>query len=149
MGFIIGRRERCNVGGCLNLFDISLGKKHFGFIRYPQSNPCDPIYPTEPHETPHMKYKRLKKAILPPHKEKWNVAERALDVMYWKAEQLPDVCRRYGNLYSGCVDYEGLRKSLEQFGLNLNDKDYARLLRFADKEGRGVCKGLRGAIEAQ
>lgn len=107
--------------------------------------------------------------------------------MYWKAEQLPDVCRRYGNLYSvshlhfnfetilnarmfcfslcfkysktlpagfhywpqvritpawwqGCVDYEGLRKSLEQFGLNLNDKDYARLLRFADKEGRGVVK---------
>ncbi|KAL2609255.1 hypothetical protein R1flu_027828 [Riccia fluitans] len=131
-------RTRCNVGGCLNLADISLGKKHFGFMRYPETNPVEPFYANEAHETPAMKYKRLKKAILPAHKEKWNVCERALDVMYWKSEQLPDVCRRYGDLYSGCVDYAGLRKSLEQFGLSFNDKDYARLLRFADKEGRGV-----------
>ncbi|KAL3690464.1 hypothetical protein R1sor_016773 [Riccia sorocarpa] len=131
-------RRRCNVGGCLNLSDISLGKAQFGFIRYPQTNPVEPFYANEPHETPTTKYKRLKKAILPAHKEKSNVCERVLDVMYWKSEQLPDVCRRYGDLYSGCVDYAGLRKSLEQFGLRFNDKDFAKLLRFADKEGTGV-----------
>ncbi|CAM6125850.1 unnamed protein product [Calypogeia fissa] len=136
-------RVRCIYGGSLDSWDCNIGKKTFGFIRYPQSNPIEPIYATEVHETPQMKYKRLKKRVLPPHKPKWNIAERVLDSMYFRAELLPDACRRHGGEtvpFTGDVNYEGLRKTLETFGLKFTDVEYKRLLQVVDKEGRGKVR---------
>lgn len=40
----------------------------------------------------------------------------------------------------GDVNYEGLRKVLETFGLKFTDVEYSRLLRVVDKEGRGKVR---------
>ena len=41
-------------GQGLELHDINIGKKQFGFRRARESDPLEPLYPTEPVESPEM-----------------------------------------------------------------------------------------------
>ncbi len=47
----ISRRKRSYWGHNNDLWDIDIGKKQFGFVRARESNPLEPLYPTEPVET--------------------------------------------------------------------------------------------------
>lgn len=41
-------------GQGLELHDINIGKKQFGFRRARETDPLEPLYPTEPIETPEI-----------------------------------------------------------------------------------------------
>ncbi|KAH9567667.1 hypothetical protein CY35_03G037000 [Sphagnum magellanicum] len=117
-----------------DLWDIDIGKRHKGFVRARESNPLEPLYPTETVETHEMKYKRLKFAKLPPRKEKTDVGERLLDNMYWRAEKLYNMCWHWGQPQptANTVTYDVLRYSLEKFGFYCTDKEFERIIQYAD-----------------
>ncbi|CAK9270056.1 unnamed protein product [Sphagnum jensenii] len=117
-----------------DLWDIDIGKRHKGFVRERESNPLEPLYPTETVETHEMKYKRLKFVKLPPRKEKTDVGERLLDNMYWRAEKLYNMCWNWGQPQptANTVTYDVLRYSLEKFGFYCTDKEFERIIQYAD-----------------
>ncbi|KAJ7556516.1 hypothetical protein O6H91_05G086900 [Diphasiastrum complanatum] len=136
-------RTRISIGQGLELFDINIGKKKFGFQRSSVTNPLEPLYPTEKEETPEQKYIRLKSKVIAPRRHYWNagdtVVEKLLDKMYWKAEKLPSMCRKYSSS-KGRITYDQLRKSLEQFGVVYSDEEFEKLLSHVDKAGMGFVQ---------
>ncbi|KAJ7556518.1 hypothetical protein O6H91_05G086900 [Diphasiastrum complanatum] len=59
--------------------------------------------------------------------------------MYWKAEKLPSMCRKYSSS-KGRITYDQLRKSLEQFGVVYSDEEFEKLLSHVDKAGMGFVQ---------
>ncbi|CAM6015979.1 unnamed protein product [Sphagnum balticum] len=137
-------RKRSYWGHNNDLWDIDIGKKQYGFVRARESNPLEPLYPTEPVETYDMKYKRLKFRKLPPRKKKTDVGERLLDNMYWRAEQLYNMCRNWGQPQptESTVTYDALRYSLEKFGFYCSDKEFEKIIHYADPFNIGSVRYL-------
>uniref|UniRef100_A0A7I4D744 Uncharacterized protein n=1 Tax=Physcomitrium patens TaxID=3218 RepID=A0A7I4D744_PHYPA len=137
-------RNRMFYGTGLELFDIDIGKKHKGFTRQKPSNPLEPIYPTEPEETPETKHRRLKLKRIPPRRRKTNPCEKALDTMYWKAEQLPAQCRLNGEPQpkDNAVTYDAFRYTMETFGLYLTDDEFNRFKPYIDPDNTGSVRYL-------
>eukprot|EP01018_Ginkgo_biloba_P039097 Gb_16671 [translate_table: standard] len=131
-------RTRVSIGQGLDLSDIDIGKKQYGFRRTIISSPLEPMYPNEKVETSEEKNMRLKKGIIQPRKCKKSVVDKVSDKIYWKSEQLPLICKEFDPLSGNMIGHKQFRLGLEKCGVKLSDQEFEELISYTDKEQEGL-----------